>query len=114
VADTLYTDATQFVYFEMWNKKISPEKPEWRPHSAWFTDEDMDEITLTIRKPGDTPDEVQTLSDGDIVATEEGKWEAEFNFDGGAGPYAAIFKATTNGGKTGVKVTKFRAKAWPS
>jgi hypothetical protein len=115
VAETLYTDTTVLLYFDMWDKTVSEEKPEYRPHDAWLSTAEVDEITLTIRKPGEAADEVQTLSDGDITYTGTvGRWQAHFDIDGGAGSYAAIFKGVTNDGHVEVDVRKLRAKAWPA
>jgi hypothetical protein len=111
---TIYEGSTILLYFEMWDKRISEEKPTYRPHRAWLSEADVDEITLTIRKPGDAEDEVQTLSDGITYSGKVGRWQAHFDIDDGAGRYAAIFVGLTDDGYTGVEVTRIRAKAWPA
>lgn len=115
MADTLYVDSTILLYHEVWDKSLSEEKPAYRPHDAWLVPADVAEITLTIRKPGDTPDEVKTLSGGGIIYTGKvGRWQSDFDFDGGPGTYAAIFVVESTEGKTEVEVTRIRAKAWPA
>lgn len=111
---TIYVDTTILLYFDMWDKTVSEEKPDYRPHDAWLLEADVDEITLTIRKPGDTPDEEQTLTSGITFSGTQGRWRAHFDIDGGQGTYWAIFEGVTVNDYVGVEVTKIRAKAWPS
>lgn len=111
---TIYTESTILLFFDMWDKSISEERPEHRPDDAWLLEADVDEITLTIRKPGETPDEEQTLTTGITYSGKAGRWQAHFDLDAGAGLYSAIFVGVTTDGYTGVEVTKMRVKAWPA
>jgi hypothetical protein len=116
MAQPIYTGSTILLYIEMWDKTKSEDKPTYRPHDAWLLPADVDEITLTIRKPGVAEDEVQTLTDGDITFTGRvGKWQAHFDADDGAGYYKPIWVGLTEDGYTGVEVTKpIRVKALPT
>jgi hypothetical protein len=115
MAQTLYEHSTIVLFFDMWDNRISEEKPAYRPHEAWLSSSQVASIQLTIKKHGTAPDEVKTLAGGGVTPSgKAGQWKATFNIDGGPGAYAAIFKGTTSEGYVGVQVTKIRAKAWPA
>ena len=115
MADRLYTDETVVVYFEAWDGEVSTTKPTTRPHAAWLDDGDVAEITLTVKKPGETADEVLTLTDDEVEPSgRAGEWRAYYNTDGGAGYYHADFRLATVDDKYAVSVTTVRARNRPS
>lgn len=107
------------VYFEMWDGEVSPQKPTVRPHDAWITDPVS--ITLRIVKPGDDPDEIQTLVDDDIEVVQAGEWRARFLADAepedfgdeDAVEYFAIWDGLTADGYNAPAVQRIKVKRRP-
>jgi hypothetical protein len=98
MADRIYVNESQTVRFEMWDRRISPEKPdreETPNHEAWLVGAQISEIIAIVKKP-DKTEEVFTLTGGGVMPTgRPGEWKIRFMTDGGKGDYLVDVEGIT-------------------
>jgi hypothetical protein len=94
-----YVNETQTVRWEMWDRRISPEKPdrEESPNDpAWLSGAQVSEIIVTVTYP-DKTQEVFTLTDGDVEPTDRpGEWRFRILLDKGKGKYLIDIEGRTS------------------